>query len=190
MIQPEILNKIEQHYNHACTKHPNFVQDMEIGKCADITAGRLARKRKILEYQNKWGELSLSAVLTCEMWEFFDAIANARLQEAIEEGYDIIAVVLRAIERINRLEMAKHHFRDTTKLIPEEVAVAKMETTTPRRNCDVYTMAEQSKRHEEYCKSHSTNGRCVKCPLWQMRLLGINCAIAWANLLYEKEGEK
>ena len=52
----------------------------------------------------------------------------------------------------------------------------------PLRNCDVYTMAEQSKRHEEYCKSHSTNGRCVKCPLWQMRLLGLNCAIAWANL--------
>ena len=52
----------------------------------------------------------------------------------------------------------------------------------PLCNCDVYTMAEQSKRHEEYCKSHSTNGRCIKCPLWQMRLLGINCAIAWTNL--------
>jgi hypothetical protein len=91
----------------------------------------------------------------------------------------------------DRVEAAvKHQFRDTTKMIPEEVAVAENATTTPRRNCDVYTMAEQSKRHEEFCKSHSTNGRCVKCPLWQMRLLGINCAIAWANFRYEKEGEK
>ena len=105
MFQPEILNKIEQHYNHACTKHPNFVQDMGVGKYAKICAGKLARKRKILEYQNEWGELSLSAVLTCEMWEFFDAIANARLDEAVEEGYDIIAVVLRAIERIKQKEV-------------------------------------------------------------------------------------
>lgn len=91
----------------------------------------------------------------------------------------------------SRIEAAvKHQFRDTTKTMPEEVAVAENATTTPRRNCDVYTMAEQSKRHEEYCKSHSTNERCVKCPLWQMRLLGINCAIAWANFPYEKEGEK
>lgn len=52
----------------------------------------------------------------------------------------------------------------------------------PLCNCDIYTMEEQSKRYEEYCKSHSFNGRCVKCPLWQMRLLGINCAIAWTNL--------
>jgi hypothetical protein len=72
-----------------------------------------------------------------------------------------------------------------------EKAVAKNATTTPRRNCDVYTMAEQSKRHEKYCTSHTTdNGRCGKCPLWQMRLLGINCAIAFANLPYEKEGVK
>ena len=61
-----------------------------------------------------------------------------------------------------------------------------VENRKPLRNCDIYTMEEQSKRHEEYCKSHSINGRCVKCPLWQMRLLGINCAIAWANLPYEK----
>ena len=54
--------------------------------------------------------------------------------------------------------------------------------SAPARNCDVGTEAVQSKRYEEYCKSHSTNGRCVKCSLWQMRLLGINCAIAWANL--------
>ena len=54
--------------------------------------------------------------------------------------------------------------------------------SAPPRNCDVGTEAVQSKRYEEYCKSHSTNGRCIKCPLWQMRLLGINCAIAWTNL--------
>ena len=39
MIQPEILNKIEQHYNHACKKHPDFVQDMGVGKYVDICAG-------------------------------------------------------------------------------------------------------------------------------------------------------
>ena len=87
-------------------------------------------------------------------------------------------------------KVVRNQFRDATKTIPEKVAVAENATTTPRRNCDVYTMAEQSKRHKEYCKSHSLNGRCVKCPLWQMRLLGINCAIAWANFPYEKEGTK
>lgn len=60
----------------------------------------------------------------------------------------------------------------------------------PRRNCDIYTMAEQSKRHKEYCKSNSTNGLCGKCPLLQMRLRGINCAIAWANLQYEMPVKK
>jgi hypothetical protein len=60
----------------------------------------------------------------------------------------------------------------------------------PVLNCEVGTMAEQSKRHEEYCKAHTTNGRCVKCPLWQMRLLGINCAVAWSQMPYEKGGEE
>ena len=100
----DVLDKIEQHYNHACMKHPNFVQDMGFGKSANICAGELARIRKLLEFQNEWGTLSLNAVLTCEVWEFFDAIANEKFREAIEEGYDIIAVVLRAIERIKRLE--------------------------------------------------------------------------------------
>ena len=105
MITEKDIEKIKEHYAHAREKHPDFVQDMGVGKYAKICAGKLARKRKILEYQNEWGELSLSAVLTCEMWEFFDAIANARLDEAVEEGYDIIAVVLRAIERIKQKEV-------------------------------------------------------------------------------------
>ena len=75
-------------------------------------------------------------------------------------------------------------------LAEKESSAIEREKRKPLRNCDVYTMAEQSRRHKEYCKSHSTNGQCVKCTLWQMRLLGINCAIAWTNLLYEKEGAK
>lgn len=68
------------------------------------------------------------------------------------------------------------------KIVKEMRNLIKGALAGPLRNCDIYTMEEQSKLYEEYCKSHSINGRCVKCPLWQMRLLGINCAIAWANL--------
>lgn len=179
-MKPEIIEKIEQHYNHACMKHPDFVKRFGVEDEFDWSEFNLKMYRTKIETETKYNNLGLESILLCEVWEFFDAITNERFQEAIEESYDIIAVVLRAIERIKKLKVAK----------PEEVVVAKMETTTPRRNCDVYTMAEQSKRHEEYCKSHTTNGRCGKCPLWQMRLLGINCAVAWANFPYEKEGEK
>lgn len=80
------------------------------------------------------------------------------------------------------LEFRKYVFAD--------IQEAKAALTEPVLNCEVGTMAEQSKRHERYCTLHTTNERCVKCPLWQMRLLGINCAVAWANFPYEKEGEK
>jgi hypothetical protein len=107
MIQPEILNKIEQHYNHACNKHPDFVKRFGVEDEFDWSEFNLKMYRTKIETETKYDNLGLEAVLLCEVWEFFDAIANERLKEAVEEGYDIIAVVLRAIERIKKIEVVK-----------------------------------------------------------------------------------
>jgi hypothetical protein len=104
MIQPEILNKIEQHYNHACMKHPDFVKRFGVEDEIDWSKFNLKMYRTKIETETKYDNLGLESILLCEVWEFFDAIANEKFREAIEEGYDIIAVVLRAIERIKKLE--------------------------------------------------------------------------------------
>lgn len=55
----------------------------------------------------------------------------------------------------------------------------------PRRNCDVGTEREQSKRFDAYCYAHRTiDYGCGNCPL----LDSVCCEFAWGQLPYE-EGE-
>ena len=119
---------------------------------------------------------------------------NEKLREALKETMQLIDNALAQLNEI--ADDCVYH--DISDRAADELCAAKEEYIKPalallRSNCDIYTTEEQSKRYEEYCKSHSTNGRCVKCPLRQMRLLGINCAIAWANLppdeVFDKELE-
>lgn len=53
----------------------------------------------------------------------------------------------------------------------------------PRRNCDVGTEREQSKRFDEYCFNHRTyEYGCGNCPL----LSSVCCELAWGQLPYKK----
>ena len=105
MITEKEIEKIKEHYANACEKHPDFVHNFGIAQYKHYCKVSLAEKREILEYQTQNNEISLSTVLLCEVWEFFEAIADDKITEAIEEGYDIISVVLRAIERIKQKEV-------------------------------------------------------------------------------------
>lgn len=58
----------------------------------------------------------------------------------------------------------------------------------PLRNCDVGTAKEQSRRFEEYCESEvCKRNRCKS----QAKALCIErCALAWAQMPYERGGAK
>jgi hypothetical protein len=127
-MKQETIEKVKWHYNHAREKHPNFVDGYGLNE-AGWVRNQLKFWRNALACEVNMGKITLSSVLKYEVAEFEDALVHGDYQNAIEEGYDIIAVVLRGIERIKKLEVVNNQFRDTTK--KEEVVVAKMETTTP-----------------------------------------------------------
>ena len=105
MITEKDIEKIKEHYDHACNKHPDFVKRFGVEYETEWTEFSLDKYRTKIENETKYNSLCLESVLLCEVWEFLDAIANDKFPEAIEEGYDIIAVILRGIERIKRNEV-------------------------------------------------------------------------------------
>ena len=105
MITEKDIEKIREHYAHACEKHPDFVKRLGVEDVTEWTEFNLKMYRTKIETETKYDNLGLESILLCEVWEFFDAISNDKFPEAIEEGYDIIAVVLRAIERIKQKEV-------------------------------------------------------------------------------------
>ena len=60
----------------------------------------------------------------------------------------------------------------------------------PARNCDVGTVEEQEQRYEKFCDSHKwvddegANACMPECPLSKT----LDCALAWAQMPYEKGG--
>lgn len=63
----------------------------------------------------------------------------------------------------------------------------------PARNCDVGTAEEQQERFREFCRRHEAAGECgigstqAKCPCWRGPK-NPDCALVWAQMLYEAEG--
>lgn len=102
MITEKDIEKIKEHYAHACKKHPAFVKRFGVEDEAGWSGYNLIMYRTKIETETKYNNLGLESILLCEVWEFLDAIANDKFPQAIEEGYDIIAVVLRGIERIKQ----------------------------------------------------------------------------------------
>ena len=60
----------------------------------------LSDKRSDVEVLTKNGDLDWSELVLCEMWEVNEAIADGDTARAVEECYDVIAVLLRAIDVI------------------------------------------------------------------------------------------
>ncbi len=62
--------------------------------------------------------------------------------------------------------------------------IAKTALAAPARNCDVGTAEEQSRRFDEFCSTRVRG--CSDCPLVVNRC----CKLGWAQMTYEKGGDK
>lgn len=87
------VNRIIEHLEKACTKHPVF--------CTSIISGDHSRK-KTLELIRMIVEKDPSAqnILGEEVTEIYDAYVEGDKQHAIDECYDAIAVLIRMIKQI------------------------------------------------------------------------------------------
>lgn len=103
----KFLEKAMAHYVHAREKHPYFadrlsyserigddIRDTIRANCAD---GLLANKRRFIRKMSEAGCLVAECVLDCEIAEVYSALMHGDTAHAIEECYDVIAVIMRMI---------------------------------------------------------------------------------------------
>lgn len=97
----EIIEKIIQHYHHAQQKHPYFCDSLDphgrtrpgSGVTQTLEYVRECNKRKIERGCIGWHDL-----LDCEIWEVYEALSRNYKEQAVEELYDAIAVLLRTVD--------------------------------------------------------------------------------------------
>lgn len=89
------IEKASAHYAHAIEKHPHFV-DRFTFKSKKLASEVLAYDRKVFDLFNKMKDITLELVINEEISEIFDAYTSGRIDEAIEEVYDTISVMMRA----------------------------------------------------------------------------------------------
>ena len=94
---------------------------------------------------------------------------NKKLREALE-------TIVRATCDITLRDST---VRDFVKQFAEEALAL------PRRNCDVGSGVELSKRFNEFCHWYAEKDGCTHCPLLKMRG---QCQFNWGQLPYKKEG--
>lgn len=102
-------HRITDHYLHAREKHPYFCDKMApidldkedkegLADYRESVKRHLSDIRSDIEVLIKKGELDWNDLVLCELWEVDEAIANGDTAHAVEECYDAIAVLLRAID--------------------------------------------------------------------------------------------
>ena len=94
---------VRNHYAHAREKHPYFCDMMMPRRTyPDATKEEircsLENVRREIKVEAEEHTLAWDALLNCEIWEVYDALANGDKAQAVEELYDCIAVCLRAID--------------------------------------------------------------------------------------------
>ena len=96
------IEKIKEHYFHAKEKHPRFCDRLlptwPIGKiksciAVNLECSRIRIKAGVRDHNLMWNELA-----DCKVWEATEAMANGDKPHAVEELYDVIAVILRTID--------------------------------------------------------------------------------------------
>lgn len=102
-LNQRVVAAIERHYNHAKEKHPHFCDQLIPGKDYALNVGeeiennlreiRSRIERSVESQRCEWDEL-----LNEEVWEVLEAIHNGENDNAVEECYDAIAVLLRVID--------------------------------------------------------------------------------------------
>lgn len=96
-MNPEIIEKIKQHYNHAREKHPYFCDKFTYENNISVDSS-LNLSRIFLKDAIKSGHVSFLDVLNCEIFEALKEIIDGNTERAIEELLDTIAVCLRGID--------------------------------------------------------------------------------------------
>lgn len=102
-------SNILERYARAKEKHPYFCdkiapvdldkEDKEgLADYRDAVKRRLSDMRSDIEVLIKKGELDWNDLVLCELWEVDEAIADGDTAHAVEECYDVVAVLLRTID--------------------------------------------------------------------------------------------
>ena len=92
------VKKIAEHYSHAKAKHPYFADTLFEEQDADMIRGSLRGWRVQLQDQLETGDLPAETLISCEVCEAADAFARGDTAQAVEECYDVIAVLLRIVD--------------------------------------------------------------------------------------------
>ena len=97
--------RVSQHYIHARTKHPFFCDVLFRDQRFKHDGGpdnHLKLGRKMLKDLTKERNCDFIDIADCELAEMFAAYAQGDEANAVEECYDIIAVMLRAIDVLEK----------------------------------------------------------------------------------------
>lgn len=108
-IDAAVVLKIAEHYCHAKAKHPYFADRLFIDDNDAEEAKRdLESVRMLLNIERKQGRVYAETLANCEIAEVCDAIARGEKAMAVEECYDVIAVLLRMVDVLEgRQELGK-----------------------------------------------------------------------------------
>lgn len=98
-IDAAVVLKIAEHYCHAKAKHKHFADRLFIDdNDAEGVKRDLESIRMLLNIERKQGRVYAETLANCETAEVCDAIARGDKAAAVEECYDVIAVLLRMVD--------------------------------------------------------------------------------------------
>ena len=95
--------RLSEHYVHAVTKHRCFCDalfDERRWRSDGGPGNHLDFARALCKSRKRAGRLDFLDLADCEIAEMFDAYAKGDKAQAVEECYDTIAVLLRAVDVI------------------------------------------------------------------------------------------
>lgn len=104
----KFLERAMVHYRHARDKHPYFADRLSYSERtgddirdpirAKYTDELLALRRRDIREASEIGRIVAERVLDCEIAEVYSALAHGDTANAVEECYDVIAVIMRMID--------------------------------------------------------------------------------------------
>lgn len=149
------IDKIVEHYNRAREKHPYFCD--RITCLSDVGADtHLELKRSLLGEEIRAGDVEAVTVIQCELFEAVQAYTHGDNTQAVEELYDCVAVVLRAIDVLEgRQELGK-----------PEAMTNEQKYKTPEERRDAFF---------EFCNKNL----CTECKFRDREYSAMGCPFNW-----------
>lgn len=90
-------DRIRLHYDHAIEKHPYFCDSIDNISDTDADTD-LKMCRSLLTVEERLGEIEAVDIIRCELLEAVQAYVHGDTSHAVEELYDMVAVILRTID--------------------------------------------------------------------------------------------